>query len=270
MAETRIGIIGAGGRMGQALARAIAETDGARLAGGVEKAGSALIGKDIGALAGLDAAGVAITDNVAALIAASDALVDFSSPAATVEAAALAGKARVAHVVGTTGLSEADNRAIERAAKDCPIVQAANMSLGVNLLIALVRQAAARLDPSFDIEIFEMHHRHKVDAPSGTALALGRAAAEGRKVDLGAAADRGRDGVTGPRRKGAIGFSVARGGNVAGDHTVIFAADDERIELSHKAGDRMIFARGAVKAALWAHGRKPGLYSMADVLGFSF
>jgi 4-hydroxy-tetrahydrodipicolinate reductase len=171
------------------------------------------------------------------------------------------------HVIGTTGLSEADEAAVKAAARHAGIVKAGNMSLGVNLLVALTRRVAEALDDDFDIEVVEMHHKHKIDAPSGTALMLGAAAAEGRRVDLGSASVRVRDGHTGARKKGAIGFASLRGGNVVGEHSVVFAGEGERIELTHRATDRGIFARGAVKAALWARGKGPGLFSMADVLG---
>jgi 4-hydroxy-tetrahydrodipicolinate reductase len=193
--------------------------------------------------------------------------VDFTTPAATVENAALAANARIVHVIGTTGLSEGDETAIAAAARHATVIKAGNMSLGVNLLAALTRRIAKTLDSAFDIEIVEMHHRHKIDAPSGTALMLGRAAAEGRDVDLDKVSARARDGHTGERRRGDIGFAVLRGGSVVGEHSVIFAADGEIVELTHRAFDRGIFARGAVKAALWGRGRGPGLYSMMDVLG---
>ena len=199
--------------------------------------------------------------------AEADGVLDFTTPAASVAFAALAAKAGIVHVIGTTGLAKSDEAQIKAAAKRAVIVQSGNMSLGVNLLAVLVRQAARALDPDFDIEILEMHHKHKVDAPSGTALLLGRAAAEGRGVDLGKTSVRVRDGHVGPRREGSIGFATLRGGSVVGDHSVILAGTGERITLSHEASDRAIFARGAVRAALWARGRKAGLYSMRDVLG---
>jgi 4-hydroxy-tetrahydrodipicolinate reductase len=268
MAEIRLGVVGAAGRMGKALIREIAAAKGARLSGGIEQPGSKFIGRDLGELAGLGSLGVAVSGNAAALCAASDAILDFSAPSATVSIAKQAAKSCTVHVVGTTGLEEVDFKALKRAARDTAIIRAANMSVGVNLLIELTREVAERLGPEFDIEIVEMHHRMKVDAPSGTALALGEAAAEGRGVKLAKMSERGRDGITGARKTGAIGFAALRGGNVAGDHTVIFAGDDERIELTHKATDRAIFARGAVRAALWGVGKPPGYYGMADVLGF--
>ena len=208
-----------------------------------------------------------ITDDALKLVVDADGILDFSTPATSVALAELAAQARIVHVVGTTGFTPADLAKLKAAARHAAIVRSGNMSLGVNLLAALVRQAAASLGPEFDIEIVETHHRMKVDAPSGTALLLGEAAAAGRGVSLDAAAVRGRDGVTGARPDGAIGFASLRGGTVVGDHSVVFAGSGERIELSHRAEDRAIYARGALKAALWARGRKPGLYSMANVLG---
>lgn len=268
-ASFRIAVMGAGGRMGRELVRAISARPGCTVAGGTERPGSPLIGEDVGFLAGVAPAGVTITDDPLALIARVDAILDFTSPAATVEFAGLAANARIVHIIGTTGLTAEHERAIAAAGRHAVIVQAGNMSLGVNLLVALTRQVAAALDADFDIEIVEMHHRHKVDAPSGTALMLGRAAALGREVDLSRVAVRVRDGHTGARKPGDIGFQSLRGGSVVGDHTVMFAGEGERIELTHIAQDRSIFARGAVKAALWGQGKKPGVYSMADVLGLT-
>lgn len=263
----RIGIVGIGGRMGQALVREIAQQPGARLVGGTERPGSPLLGKDPAQHAGLEPAGLSIADNAAPLFAESDAVIDFTGIGTVQHHAALAAQSKTAYILGTTGLEDEHFEAIRKAARHCAIVQGYNMSLGVHLLAGLVRQVAKSLDDAFDIEIVEMHHRMKVDAPSGTAIMLGEAAAEGRGVNLKDVADRGRDGITGARKKGDIGFAALRGGNVVGEHTVIFAADNERIELTHKAGDRALFARGAVKAALWAPGRPPGLYGMKDVLG---
>lgn len=269
MSEIRLGVVGAAGRMGLALVREILAREGCRLAGATERPGSPQIGRDVGSLAGLGETGCRIGADAAALFAAADAVLDFTSPEATLRHVALAAERGVAHVIGTTGLDRPALAAIAEAATKTAIVQSANMSLGVTLLLELTRQAASRLDADFDIEIVEMHHRMKVDAPSGTALALGAAAAAGRGVPLSEVSARGRDGITGARRRGDIGFASLRGGNVVGDHTVVLAADNERIELTHKAADRAIFARGAVRAALWAQGRPPGLYSMADVLGFA-
>lgn len=266
MTETRITVAGCAGRMGRALVREIAATEGCRLAAATECAGHAAMGQDAGTLAGLEPLGVAVTDRPAAAFAEGRVVIDFTTPGTAAAHAALAAEAGAALVTGTTGLDGGQIAAIEAAAEVVAVVRSANMSLGVNLLLKLTRQAAAVLGPEFDIEITDHHHRHKIDAPSGTALALGEQAAAARGVSLADVADRGRDGRTGPRRAGDIGFVVIRGGNVAGDHTVSFLADDERIELSHRAGDRSIFARGAVRAALWLDGKPPGLYSMADVL----
>ena len=263
----KIGVVGCAGRMGRAVVAEIARTDGAVLTGGSERAGSAWIGQDVAALAGLDAGALKIIDDARQLFTAAEAVIDFTSPQAAVLHAGLAAEAGRILVVGTTGLDAGQQKAIEAAARRTAIVQAANMSIGVNLLLGLTRQVAATLGPDYDIEIVEMHHRHKIDAPSGTALALGRAAAEGRQVDLDKVAERGRDGLTGARAAGAIGFASLRGGDVVGDHTAIFAADGERLELTHKASSRGVFARGAVRAALWAKDKGPGLYSMRDVLG---
>lgn len=266
--NVRIAVTGAGGRMGRTLLRLIHDWPGAQLAGGIEAKGSPHIGADLGTLAGLaEPLGIAVSDDPLAVIRDADALIDFSVPRASVEFAALAAQARIVHVIGTTGLEETDEERIRAAARHATIVKAGNMSLGVNLLAALVRQAARALDPSWDIEIVEMHHRHKVDAPSGTALLLGEAAAEGRNIVLKDHSERGRDGQTGARAEGAIGFASLRGGSVIGDHEVIFAGPSERIVLGHIAEDRAIFARGAIKAALWGQGKGPGLFDMADVLG---
>lgn len=267
MSDMRLIVAGAGGRMGRMLGAAIAQTPGLVLAGALEAPGSALLGQDAGQLAGLAPSGVKLTADLAKLAAQADALIDFTIPAATVSNAAVAAQHKLVHVIGTTGLSAEDDAAVKKAAQSTVIVKSGNMSLGVNLLGALVRRVAASLGEEFDIEIVEMHHNRKIDAPSGTALLLGEAAAEGRKIDLKQRSVRARDGHTGAREAGDIGFAALRGGTVVGDHSVIFAGPHERIELAHKAEDRMIFARGALKAALWARGQKPGLYSMADVLG---
>src|SRR5262245_28681374 len=263
----RLIVAGAGGRMGRTLVKAIAETPGLALAGATETEGSPHLGQDSGVLAGLPPNRVLVTSEVRPLTLAADAILDFTVPAATVKLAALAAETRLAHIIGTTGTSAADDAQIAEAAKKTAIVRSGNMSLGVNLLAVITRKVAAALDEDFDIEIFEMHHNKKIDAPSGTALLLGEAAAEGRKVKLNERSQRGRDGHTGARKVGDIGFASLRGGTVAGEHQVIFAGPSERVELHHKAEDRMIFARGALKAALWARGREPGLYSMLDVLG---
>lgn len=267
MSDVRIAVMGAAGRMGRELVRTVHQTEGCIVAGGTEPKGSPHVGADIGELAGIGRLGIAISDDPLDLFTRIDAILDFTGPRATVEFAGLAANARIVHVIGTTGFSEADEAAIAAAARHATIVKAGNMSLGVNLLAALTKKVAAALDADFDIEIVEMHHKMKVDAPSGTALMLGEAAAAGRKLALKDCSVRVRDGHTGARRRGDIGFATLRGGSVVGEHTVIFAGEGERIELSHKATDRGIFARGAVKAALWGRGRAPGLYAMSDVLG---
>jgi 4-hydroxy-tetrahydrodipicolinate reductase len=267
MSDMRLIVAGAGGRMGRTLIKAIAETKGLALAGAVEGPGSAVIGRDSGELAGLGQNGIAVAADPAPLMAQADGLIDFTVPAATVALAELTARAGLVHIIGTTGLSGENEKLVAEAGKRAVIVKSGNMSLGVNLLAALTKRVAKTLDQSFDIEIFEMHHNKKIDAPSGTALMFGRAAAEGRGIDLATHSERGRDGETGARKAGDIGFASLRGGSVVGEHSVIFAGPAERIELTHRAEDRMIFARGALHAARWARGQKPGLYSMADVLG---
>jgi 4-hydroxy-tetrahydrodipicolinate reductase len=267
MSKMKIAVTGAAGRMGRELIRTVHGRQDCVVAGAIEQEGSIALGQDVGLLAGLGKVGVVITDDPLELFAKVDAVLDFTVPKATVEFAGLAANARIVHVFGTTGLTPEDEAKIAAAARHATIVRSGNMSLGVNLLTALTRKVAEALDADFDIEIVEMHHRHKVDAPSGTALMLGKAAADGRGVDLAKVSARGRDGHTGERRRGDIGFASLRGGSVVGDHSVIFAADGERIELTHLAADRGIFARGAVKAALWGRGKGPGLFSMMDVLG---
>jgi 4-hydroxy-tetrahydrodipicolinate reductase len=263
-------VVGAAGRMGQALIRAVHSIDGARVAGAIEKPGSPHLGKDAGELAGIGTINVALSDDPLPVFAKADGVLDFSVPAASVEFAGYAAQARIVHVIGTTGCTAEDDAKIAAAARHATIVKSGNMSLGVNLLAVLVEQAARALDAAdFDIEILEMHHKHKVDAPSGTALLLGAAAAAGRSIDLIGHSVRVRDGHTGVRQAGSIGFATLRGGSVVGDHSVILAGTGERVTLSHHAEDRAIFARGAVKAALWARGKKPGLYSMRDVLGLN-
>lgn len=268
MSDMGLVVVGAAGRMGQTLIRTIAAMDGVRLAGAIERPGAPQLGRDAGEIAGAGTCGITVTDDPLPVFAQADGVLDFTSPAATVAFSGYAAQAGVVHVIGTTGCSSADDDRIAAAARHTAIVKSGNMSLGVNLLAVLVEQAARALDPAdFDIEVLEMHHRNKVDAPSGTALLLGAAAARGREADLASEAVRVRDGHTGPRRAGSIGFATLRGGSVVGDHSVILAGTGERIVLSHHAEDRVIFARGAIKAALWARGRRPGLYSMRDVLG---
>jgi 4-hydroxy-tetrahydrodipicolinate reductase len=269
MSNMRLVVAGAGGRMGRTLVKAIAETDGVVLAGAIEAPGAAVIGRDVGELAGLSPNGIVVSADAPSLFAKADGLVDFTIPAATMVLAEQSAAHGLVHVIGTTGFTPNDEKTIAAAAARARIVKSGNMSLGVNLLAALVKRVAKTLDDEFDIEIFEMHHNKKIDAPSGTALLLGEAAAAGRGIDLGGRSVRARDGHTGARKAGNIGFASLRGGTVVGEHGMIFAGPHERIELVHKAEDRMIFARGAVKAALWARGRKPGLYAMADVLGLS-
>lgn len=267
MTEMRLVVAGAAGRMGRVLIQVIHETPGATLAGAIEQADSIAIGQDAGLLAGCGQTGIDITGDALSAIVGADGILDFTSPEVSVELSALAAQARIVHVIGTTGFSAEQFARIEAAARHAVVVRSGNMSLGVNLLAALVEKVARILGTEYDVEILEMHHRMKVDAPSGTALLFGEAAARGRGVSLAQHAVRARDGHTGPRKSGDIGFATLRGGTVVGDHKVIFAGPGERIELAHAAEDRSIFARGAVQAALWGKSRKPGLYSMADVLG---
>ena len=267
MSDYRIGVVGCAGRMGQMLIREITGTRGCAFGGGTEAPGSAMLGRDAGEVAGVGALQAKIGSDPAALFAAADAVIDFTSPRASVAHARLAADKGKVLVIGTTGLTAEDEAAIAEAAKKTVIVRSPNMSLAVNLLTALTERVSASLGAGYDIEIFEIHHKHKVDAPSGTALALGEAAARGRKVKLSDVAVRSRDGHTGPRQEGTIGFSAARGGSEVGDHIVMFCGEGERIELTHKATSRQGYASGAVRAALWARGKAPGLYSMKDVLG---
>lgn len=272
MSDIRIVVAGAAGRMGRTLVRIISETQGCSVSGAFEAKGHPDIGKDVGLLAGIGALGVSVTDDPLPLIAETQAVVDFTAPKVSVEVAGLAAQARIVHVIGSTGFSPEDDAKITAASRHAVIIKSGNFSRGVNLLTALVKQAAKSL-PGFDVEIVEMHHNKKVDAPSGTALMLGQAAAEGRGIDLNSHAVRGRDGVTGARVAGSIGFAALRGGTVVGDHQVVLAGESERLVLSHIAEDRSIFAQGAVSACQWGQGKKPGLYTMsevmADVLGLS-
>jgi len=263
-------VVGAAGRMGQSLIRTITEVEGVHLAGAIERPGSEALGRDAGELAGLGANGVLISDDALPAFAQAEGVLDFTAPAATLEFADLAAQARIVHVIGTTGMDESHEARLNAASRHARIVKSGNMSLGVNLLSVLVRQAARALQAGdWDIEVLEMHHRHKVDAPSGTAHLLGQAAADGRGIDLAQHSVRVRDGHTGARDEGSIGFATLRGGSVVGEHSVILAGEGETIELSHRATDRSIFARGAVRAALWARHQKPGYYSMLDVLGLA-
>jgi len=260
-------ITGASGRMGQMLVARVSESPAMRLVGCVERQGHAWIGRDIGAAMGGAPLGVIVTDDPLDAFADAQAVIDFTSPSATVEFALLAAQARAVHVIGTTGLEAEHHAKIDAAARHAVVIQAGNMSLGVNLLTRLTQKVAAALDDEWDVEIIEAHHNKKVDAPSGTALMLGQAAADGRSVSLDDARVAGRDGMTGARERGTIGFSSIRGGDIVGEHDVIFAAAGERIVLRHIATDRGIFARGALKAALWGQSQKPGRYTMFDVLG---
>ncbi len=269
MADFKVAVAGARGRMGAAVIRAVAAAEGIAIGSAFDRIGVPAIGKDAGEQAGIEKLGVLVLDHTEVALAAAQGIIDFTAPAASIALAKKAAERGLVHIIVTTGLSEDDEAAIRQAAKaGARIVKAGNFSLGVNLLMGLVKKAAAEL-PGFDIEILEMHHNRKVDAPSGTALMLGEAAAEGRNVALKDAAVRVRDGHTGAREPGTIGFATLRGGNVIGEHSVIFAGPSERLTLSHVADDRTLFAAGAVRAALWAKDQKPGLYAMADVLGFN-
>jgi 4-hydroxy-tetrahydrodipicolinate reductase len=269
MTDMRLVVMGAAGRMGRMLVKAISETQGCKLAGALEREGSISLGEDAGLLAGTGKLNVRIGDDPDEVLGEADGVLDFTAPGATVALAELAAAAGLVHVVGTTGLSESDFGKLRAAARTARVIQSGNMSLGVNVLAGLVRKVARTLGEDFDIEILEMHHRMKVDAPSGTALLLGEYAAEGRGLALKERSVRSRDGHIGARRAGDIGFATLRGGSVVGEHTVVFAGQGERIELVHRAEDRTIFARGAVRAALWGRDQEPGYYSMADVLGLS-
>jgi len=264
---TTIGIVGAAGRMGRLIAAAIQRTPTATLGGALEYEGNAALGSDMGALAGIGNLGIAVGTDREALFAVCDVVIDFSLPESTRLSLDAAVRHGTALLIGTTGLSAEDHALIDAAGEKIAGLQAANTSLGVNVLVELVRQAAATLDADFDIEIVEAHHRHKVDAPSGTALALGQAAAEGRGINLETNSVRSRDGHTGPRPEGSIGFATVRGGDVAGEHDVLFLGEGERITLGHVATNRAIFANGAVKGAMWLAGQKPGRYTMKQVLG---
>ena len=260
-------ITGGSGRMGQMLINQVTASDHCNLVGVLERTGHPWVGRDIGEAMGGAAIGITVTDDALEAFAKAQAVIDFTGPEATVAFAGLAAQARAVHVIGTTGLSDDDLKAINAAARHAVIVRAGNMSLGVNLLVKLTEKVAAALDADFDIEIIEAHHNQKVDAPSGTALMLGQAAAAGRGVDLVDVRDSGRDGITGARQRGDIGFTAIRGGDIVGDHDVLFAAMGEQITLRHRATDRAVFARGALKAALWGQDKAPGEYDMMDVLG---
>ncbi|SPF80007.1 4-hydroxy-tetrahydrodipicolinate reductase [Pseudoprimorskyibacter insulae] len=260
-------VTGVSGRMGQMLVREIQADGRLKLVGAVERSGHDWVGRDLGACMGGADLGVTVTDDPLEAFAKAQAVIDFTAPAATLAFAELAAQARAVHVIGTTGFSDEDLAQLKHAGHHAVIVRAGNMSLGVNLLTVLTRQVAKALDADFDIEIIESHHNRKVDAPSGTALMLGEAAAEGRGVNLSEVSDRGRDGITGARKRGDIGFHAIRGGGIVGEHDVIFASPSERIVLRHIAEDRSLFAKGAIKAALWGQDKAPGEYDMLDVLG---
>ena len=281
MAELKVVVAGAGGRMGVANIRAVAaltrlslhgavaNARGMVLHAAVDRPGTAAIGQDAGLFAGIEALGVKITDDMDAALVGADAIIDFTAPGASIALAQKAAALGLVHIIGTTGCSEADDAAIAASAKGgARVVKSGNFSMGMVVLANLVEKAAAAL-ADYDIEILEMHHNQKVDAPSGTALLLGEAAAKGRKIGLSDHAVKVRDGHTGPREAGTIGFATLRGGNVIGDHMVILAGPSERIELNHRAQERTIYANGAARAALWAAGQPAGLYSMTDVLGLN-
>ncbi len=260
-------VVGVSGRMGRMLVHEVLASDRVHLAGAVEREGHEWIGKDLGEALGGAPLGTRVSDDPLEVFARAQAVLDFTTPEASVGFAALAAQARLVHVIGTTGMDRSQLARIDAAARHAVIVRAGNMSLGVNLLSRLTRLAAETLDADYDIEIVEAHHNQKVDAPSGTALMLGEAAAAGRGLALDSVSERGRDGITGARRRGDIGFASVRGGDIVGEHEVMFIGQGERIVLRHVATDRRLFARGALKAALWGLDRKPGAYDMNDVLG---
>ncbi len=265
----RIAITGASGRMGQTLISLVSASETMTLTGAIERPGHDWLGRDVGAAMGGADLGVTVSDDAATVLQNADAVIDFTAPAATLAFARMAADAGIVHVIGTTGMTDDEIAALDAFTDRATIIRAGNMSLGVNLLTQLTKRVAAALDADYDIEVIEAHHNKKVDAPSGTALMLGEAAAEGRGVRLADVSDRGRDGITGARRRGDIGFTAIRGGDIIGEHDVMFAAAGERIILRHVASDRSVFARGALKAALWGQGRAPGAYDMLDVLGLS-
>ena len=264
---TRIAVTGAAGRMGRALINAIELADNAVLSAAIERSGSSLIGADAGELAGLGRNGIAVVDDLAAVLDDFDVLIDFTAPSATIANVACCRAAGKRVVIGTTGCTASQRAEIARAGQDVAICMASNYSVGVNLCFKLVDLAARVLGDESDIEVYEAHHRHKVDAPSGTALRLGEVVAEALGRDLARVAVFGREGQTGARDPQTIGFATVRAGDIVGDHTVMFAAEGERVEITHKASSRMAFARGAVRAALWLSGRDRGLFDMQDVLG---
>ena len=265
----KVVVTGASGRMGQTLVSLIIKSEKLKLVGAIERLNHEWVGQDIGVAMGGSELGVVVSEDPIEVIANADAVIDFTTPSATIEFSKLAAQARAIHIIGTTGMSEEDLEKIKAASFHSVVVRAGNMSLGVNLLVALTKKVAAALDDEFDVEIIEAHHKHKVDAPSGTALMLGEAAADGRGIKLAELAERGRDGITGARNKGSIGFSSIRGGDIIGKHDVLFASNGEQLTLSHNATDRNIFARGAIKAVIWGINKKPGQYDMMDVLGLT-
>ena len=265
----KVVVTGASGRMGQTLVNLIAKSDKLELVGALERPNHEWIGKDIGLAMGGSKLDVVVSEDPIEVIANAEAVIDFTTPSATIEFSKFAAQARAIHIIGTTGFSEKELEKIKAASFHSVVVRAGNMSLGVNLLVALTRKVAAALDEEFDVEIIEQHHKHKVDSPSGTALMLGEAAADGRGISLIETAVRGRDGITGARKKGSIGFASIRGGDIVGKHDVLFASNGEQLILSHNATDRNIFARGALKAVIWGRDKQPGQYDMMDVLGLN-
>ena len=265
----KVVVTGASWRMGQTLINLITSSDKLELVGALERLNHEWVGQDIGLAMGGSERGVIVSADPIEAIANAEAVIDFTTPTATIEFSKFAAQARAIHIIGTTGMSDKDLEKIKAASYHSVVVRAGNMSLGVNLLVALTKKVAAALDDEFDIEIIESHHKHKVDAPSGTALMLGEAAADGRGISLAKSADRGRDGIIGPRNKGSIGFASIRGGDIVGKHDVLFASNGEQLTLSHNATDRNIFARGALKAVLWGRDKQPGEYDMMDVLGLN-
>ena len=265
----KVVVTGASGRMGQTLINLIAKSDKLELVGALERPNHEWLGQDIGLAMGGSKLDVVVSEDPIEVIANAEAVIDFTTPSATIEFSKFAAQARAIHIIGTTGFSEKELEKIKAASFHSVVVRAGNMSLGVNLLVALTRKVAAALDEEFDVEIIEQHHKHKVDSPSGTALMLGEAAADGRGISLTETAVRGRDGITGARKKGSIGFASIRGGDIVGKHDVLFASNGEQLTLSHNATDRNIFARGALKAVIWGRDKQPGQYDMMDVLGLN-
>jgi 4-hydroxy-tetrahydrodipicolinate reductase len=265
--QVKLAVTGVSGRMGQMLVRTIESEPRTSLVGALERPGHPWIGQDVGQAMGGQASGVIVTERAEDAFTDAQVVIDFTAPQATLAFSKVAAQLGAAHVIGTTGMTDDEIAGLEPATASVPVVRAGNMSLGVNLLVQLTKQVAAALDEDYDIEVIEAHHNQKVDAPSGTALMLGEAAAEGRNVSLKDASDRARDGITGARKRGDIGFTAIRGGDIIGEHDVLFAALGERITLRHVASDRSVFARGAIKAAMWTVGKPAGAYDMMDVLG---